>query len=280
MIFNDFGLFIDYIINIFKLFIFYLLTKIKLIFTKFYVYIKNKFYDYFFGNADISISTPRLFESVLIKCSKNSHIMDFGCGNGIYYKKDFIKKQIVDKNFKITGIDIDNQSVKICKDRIKNNHLSNYINVFCQNILNYKVDEQNKFDYIIFTESLPLINKNLLKEILIYMNEYLLKYNGKIIFINNLVDNDHPKLITFIKPYLKYFILIDFGRVINKSEIEEIANYINKKFEINLISKNKISELSLINLFSWKKYNFIYKLINKYIINLDYDIKQYEIILG
>lgn len=280
MIFNDLELFIDYTINTFKLFIFYLLTKIKLILTPFYVYIKNKFYDYFFGNADISISTPRLFESVLIKCSKNSHIMDFGCGNGIYYKKGFIKKQILDKNFKITGIDIDNQSVKICKDRIKKNLLSNYINVLCQNILNYKVDEQNKFDYIIFTESLPLINKNLLKEILIYMNEYLLKDNGKIIFINNLVDDDHPKLVTFIKPYLKYFILIDFGRVINKSEIEEIANYINKKFEINLISKNKIYELSLINLIAWKKYNFIYKLINKYIINLDYDIKQYEIILG
>jgi 2-polyprenyl-3-methyl-5-hydroxy-6-metoxy-1,4-benzoquinol methylase len=280
MIFKDMEFFVNYTINTFKLFMFYLLTKINLIYITFYGYIKNKFYDYFFGNTDLAISTPRLFERVLINCSKNSYIMDFGCGNGIYYKKDFIKKQILDKNFKITGIDIDNQSIKICKDRIKKNNLSNNINVFCQNILNYKVDEKDKFDYIIFTESLPLINKNLLKEILIYMNEYLLKDNGKIIFINNLVDNDHPKLVAFLKPYLKYFILIDFGRTINKSEMREIANYINKKFEINLLSKNKIYELSLINLISWKKYNFIYKLINKYIINLDYDIKQYEIILG
>lgn len=280
MIFNDLELFIDYLINVFKIFIYWIITKINLYFNKIYIYIKNKFYDYFFGNTDIAISTPRLFESVLNKCSKNSNIMDFGCGNGIYYKKDFIKKQILDKNFKITAIDIDYQSVKICKDRIKKNNLSNYINVLCENILNYKIDEKDKFDYIIFTESLPLINNNLLKEILIYMNKYLIKENGKIIFINNLVDNDHPRIVTFIKPYLKYFILIDFGRIINKNEIEEIANYINKKFEINLISKNKIYELSLINLIVWKKYNFIYKLINKYIINLDYDIKQYEIILG
>jgi 2-polyprenyl-3-methyl-5-hydroxy-6-metoxy-1,4-benzoquinol methylase len=279
MIWNDIELFIDYIINTFKLFIFYSFTKINLIFNKFYTYIKNKFYDYFFGNADISISTPRLFESVLNKCPKNSNIMDFGCGNGIYYKKDFIKKQILDKNFKIIGIDIDSESVKICKDRIKKNNLCNNINVFCENILNYKVDEKDKFDYIIFTESLPLINKNLLKEILIYMNKYLLKDNGKIIFINNLVDNDHPKLVTFMKPYLKFFIFIDFGRIINKNEIGEIAKYVNKKFEINLISKKKIYELNLFNLIRWKKYNFIYKLINKYIINLDYDIKQYEIIL-
>jgi 2-polyprenyl-3-methyl-5-hydroxy-6-metoxy-1,4-benzoquinol methylase len=280
MIFNDFELFIDYIINIFKIFIIYLLTKLKLIFNTFYIYVKNKFYDYFFGNANIAISTPRLFESVLNKCPKNSNIMDFGCGNGIYYKKSFIKNQILNNNFKITGIDIDSQSIKICKDHIKKNNLSNYINVLCLNILNYKVDEKDKFDYIIFTESLPLINKNLLKEVLIYMNENLLKDNGKLIFINNLVDNDHPKLITFIKPYLKYFILIDFGRIIKKSEIEEIGTYINKKFEINQISKNKIYELALFNFINWKKYNFIYKLINKYIINLDYDIKQYEIILG
>jgi 2-polyprenyl-3-methyl-5-hydroxy-6-metoxy-1,4-benzoquinol methylase len=280
MIFNDLELFIDYLINTFKIFIFLILNKINLYFNKMYVYVKNKLYDYFFGNIDIAISTPRLFESVLNKCTKNSNIMDFGCGNGIYYKKDFIKKQIFDKNFKITGIDIDSESVKICKDRIKNNNLCNNINVLCENILNYKVDEKDKFDYIIFTESLPLINNSLLKEILIYMNKYLIKEDGKIIFINNLVDNDYPKIVTFIKPYLKYFILIDFGRIINKNEIEKIANYINKKFEINLISKNKIYELSLINLIAWKKYNFIYKLINKYIINLDYDIKQYEIIIG
>ncbi len=188
---------------------------------------------------------------------------------------DFIKNQIFDKNFKITAIDIDTQSVKICKDRIKKNNLYNYVDVLCQNILNYNVEEQNKFDYIIFTESLPLINHNLLKEILIYMNEYLLKVDGKIIFINNLVDDDHPKLVSFIKPYLKYFILIDFGRIINKSEIYEIAKYMDKKIEVNLINKNKIYELSLFNFINWKKYNIIYKSINKYIINLDYDINQY-----
>lgn len=280
MIFHDQQLFFYYVINTFKIFIFFVLTNIKFYLDNIYVYIKNKFYDYFFGNSDSVISTPRLFESVLNKCIKNSNIMDFGCGNGIYYTKDFLKKQILKKNFKITAIDIDFQSVKICNDRIKKNNLCNYVNVLCENILNYKVEEEDKFDYIIFTESLPLINHILLKEILIYMNKYLLKENGKIIFINNLVDNDHPKLVSFIKPYLKYFILIDFGRIINKNEIDEIATYINKKFEINLINKNKIYELSLFNLIAWKKYNFIYKSINKYILNLDYDINQYEIILG
>ena len=280
MIFNDLELFIDYLINTFKIFIFFVLTNIKFYLVNIYVYIKNKFYDYFLGNSDSVISTPRLFESVLNKCIKNSNIMDFGCGNGIYYTKDFLKKQILEKNFKITAIDIDFQSVKICNDRIKKNNLCNYVNVLCENILNYKVEEEDKFDYIIFTESLPLINHILLKEILIYMNKYLLKENGKIIFINNLVDNDHPKLVSFIKPYLKYFILIDFGRIINKNEIDEIAKYVNKKFEINLINKNKIYELSLFNFINWKKYNIIYKSINKYIINLDYDINQYEIILG
>ncbi len=267
-------MFLNYLKYVYLIIIFFLKNKIKLC----YNYIKNKFYDYFFGNNNISISTPRLFESVLDKCYNNSHIMDFGCGNGIYYKKDFIKNKIIDKNLKITAIDIDNQSVNKCNKRVKKNNLSNNIDVLCENILNYKVD--NKFDYIIFTESLPLINKNLLKEILIYMNENLLKENGKIIFINNLIDNDYPKLLYFLKPYLKYFILIDFGRTINKDEMEDNARYINKKIEINLINKNKINELSLFNLFNYQKNNFIYKLINKFIINLDYDIKQYEIILG
>jgi 2-polyprenyl-3-methyl-5-hydroxy-6-metoxy-1,4-benzoquinol methylase len=280
MIFHDQQIFFYYVINTLQIFLFFILNNIKFYLNNIYVYIKNKFYDYFFGNSDSVISTPRLFESVLNKCIKNSNIMDFGCGNGIYYTKDFLKKQILEKNFKITAIDIDFQSVKICNDRIKKNNLCNYVNVLCENILNYKVEEEDKFDYIIFTESLPLINHILLKEILIYMNKYLLKENGKIIFINNLVDNDHPKLVSFIKPYLKYFILIDFGRIINKNEIDEIAKYVNKKFEINLINKNKIYELSLFNFINWKKYNFIYKSINKYIINLDYDINQYEIILG
>ncbi len=274
MIFRDIEIFVNYFKSIYLILVIFFKIKIKL----FYNYIKNKFYDYFFGNTNISISTPRLFESVLDKCYNNSHIMDFGCGNGIYYKKDFIKNKIINKNFKITAIDIDNQSVNKCDKRVKKNNLSNNIDVLCENILDYKTS--NKFDYIIFTESLPLINKNLLKEILIYMNENLLKENGKIIFINNLVDDEYPKLLSFIKPYLKYIILIDFGRVINKDEIEDTAKYINKKIEINLINKNKINELSLFNLLNYKKNNFIYKLINKFIINLDYEIKQYEIILG
>ncbi len=89
MIFNDLELMIDYFINIFKVFIIFILTNIKFYLKNIYAYIKNKFYDYFLGNSDIIISTPRLFESVLNKCTKNSNIMDFGCGNRFYKKSNF-----------------------------------------------------------------------------------------------------------------------------------------------------------------------------------------------
>jgi SAM-dependent methyltransferase len=246
-----------------------------------FFYYKNKFgdylytsiYDYFFGNKKFIMSTPNLFLYSLNKFEPNSRVLDFGCGSGIYYSNENIKKIIVEKNLKIQGIDIDKIYIEKCVKRIEKEKLTKYVSIKVQDIFKYNLEQEEKFDYIIFSESAPLLSNGLLVSITKYMIENLLKPNGKIVFINNLTENSTP-LMKKLKPALKYLCMIDFGRVLTRNEFENLSNQVNKNIEINLIAKMKI-----IDILNYFKLEWTYHLIWKIIGIKNYDVEQYEIIL-
>lgn len=233
-------------------------------------YVYTNIYDYFFGDAKFSLSTPNLFYYTISRFEPNSKVLDFGCGNGICYSNTMIKDIVINNNLQIQGIDIDKVYIEKCIQRIKNEKLESNIKIKLQDVLLYKEDNINKYDYIIFSESAPLISTELLDQILNHMINNLLKSDGKIIFINNLTENPTDSMIK-IKPMLKYFCMIDFGRVLTKREFNYLAVRSNKKIEFNLINKMKIRDI-----LKYFKLEWTYLFWNMIGIK-NYEVEQYEI---
>ena len=264
-----------------KIVIFYLLCTISYLFTIFKFKINFDFfnkiyiltYDYFFGNENFKLSTPNLYNYSISKLSDNSKILDFGCGNGICYKNNNVIDTIKSKNLQIIGIDIDEVYIKQCNKRIINSELEDRVTIKLMNIFDYEIkDNEDKFDYVIFSESAPLLSNELLVNIIKYIDINLIKKDGKIIFINNLTDSKSP--VKIFKPYLKYISLIDFGRLLSFDEFNYIAKDMNKNISINLIASLKFTEV-----LSFFKLDYLYYVANLFSVT-DYNIEQYEIIFS
>ena len=89
--------------------------------------------------------TPKLYKKILKRyVEPGSTILDVGIGNGncIEQNAEFIIKN----KYKILGIDIDEEYLKVCKERISNSHLEKYVSCKNQNLLTMK--ENKKYDYI------------------------------------------------------------------------------------------------------------------------------------
>lgn len=257
-----FNFYLLYVINIFKNF------YIKKIIEKIYTNI----YDYFLGNPEFKLATPKLFNFSLNKIEPNSKILDFGCGNGICYGNKQVQQTIINNNLKITGIDIDSVYIKKCIQRIKDEKLESNINIKLMDIFNYKIlREDEKFDYMIFSESAPLMSNELIISFINHALTYLIKSNGKIIFLNNLMENKNNNMSKY-KPLIKYLVMIDFGRVLTKNDFDIISESVNKKIKINLISKMRIKEILRFFYLEW-----LYIMV-KLIGISNYDVEQYEII--
>ena len=264
-----------------KIIIFYAFCMINYIFTIINFKINFNFfnniyiftYDYFFGNANFKLSTPNLYNYSISKLPNNSKILDFGCGNGICYKNDNVINTIKNKNLQIIGIDIDEIYIKQCSERIIISNLEDNVSIKLMNIFDYEIDEdKNKFDYVIFSESAPLLSNQLLLNIIKYIDYNLIKKDGKIIFINNLTDVKSP--MKKYKPYLKYISLIDFGRLLSFDEFFNISNVMNKNVSTNLIASMTFKDvLSFFNL------SYLYYIAKLFGIT-DYNIEQYEIIFS
>lgn len=244
-----------------------LLSNILFILKMEYKMIKIKTNESIFGNKKFLLSTPNLFKNTLENIPKNSNILDFGCGSGICYKDNEVIKTIYKSNLNISGIDIDKYSLIKFKKRIESNMLNNKIKLFYGDILTIDLP---KYDYIIFSESAPLMSKELLRKVVLHMKNNLLNKNGKIIFINNLIEN--PQLIIkILKPNLKYFTKINFGRTLNKEEFDNLKNVLNMNVKYEKIASMPISEIA-----SFFYLGYVYKLFNKLGFK-NYDVEQYKI---
>lgn len=235
--------------------------------------IYTNMYEHFLGNPNFRLSTIMLFLNTIKKVKPNSKVLDFGCGSGTYYSNQEVISEIKELNLKIKGIDIDPVYIEKCKNRIIKNNLEENINISLCDIFDYKIEnEKDKFDYIIFSESAPLLSKELLVSITEYINYNLLSEDGKIIFINNLIENeDYMKKY---KPLLKYFTMIEFGRVLKAQEFKDLSRRLDKNIQFNLVDKMSVKEI-----LSFFKLNMLLILFKSIGVK-NYNVEQYEIIIG
>lgn len=70
---------------------------------------------------------------------KNSHILDLGCGPGLYTEK------LAKKGYKVTGVDFSQNSIEYAKNSAIQNNLD--VNYICKNYLD--LDFKEKFDLVI-----------------------------------------------------------------------------------------------------------------------------------
>lgn len=235
-----------------------------------YKFKKIQIYELIFGNKKFPLSTPNLFYSVLKEIPNNSRILDFGCGSGICYRKIDTIDLVVKSNYKITGIDIDKVAIDKFQNKINSNSLGNKINLICGDIFKMEINE--KFDYVIFSESVPLLSGEFLNNLISYIKSNLLQTGGKIIFINNLTENPQS-IIKFIKPKIKYITTIDFGRVLSKNEFDNLAKINNMNVTYELLDSMTVEQVANFN-----NIGFIYKIFNTFGFK-NYDVTQYKITL-
>jgi cyclopropane fatty-acyl-phospholipid synthase-like methyltransferase len=183
--------------------------------------------------------TPYMYKIILKKyIDDNSKILDVGIGNGYCINKtaDIIKK----KNLKIQGIDIDDDYLEICNEVIKNNKLEKHVRAKKQDLL--KMSNDNKYDYILFMESYPVIPIKTMKK-MVKKSKKLLNPNGKIIFCHNLVDKK-SQFVDWFKPRIKDIPLlgnIDFGRLSSHKDFDKFIEDTN----LTVLTKKHIAGFRL-----------------------------------
>lgn len=219
-------------------------------------YIRTLCYNFWLGNNIFSVSTPKLYNDMLDYVENNSKILEVGIGSGMPIICN--SNKILRKNIHIHGIDIDEQYVESCKEGIVKSHLENNVSVEVQNL--FYISE--KYDYIVFSESYPVIPIAIMDS-MIYHCKQILKPNGQIIFIHNLIDDESQKnhFIAKLKPYIKYipFVWIDFGRATTIKYFEHWLRLNSLKFQSEILVDEKIPYLLrlLLGDYSIKQYVYI-----------------------
>lgn len=185
-------------------------------------------------------STSKFYKKTFHKIKNNSKILDVGVGTGVNLVNN--KNVILNKNLHIHGIDIDKAYNNYCKKLVSNYNLDDNIKIELKCLF----DIDDKYDYIIFGQSYPVIDNELITKMLKH-GKKLLNENGNIIFIHNLVDNNKKNIFYKIKPYIKYipFIWIDSGYPTAKKDFEKWLSNINLKYNYNIIHTDKFFDLNL-----------------------------------
>lgn len=191
--------------------------------------IRQKLYDHLFGDVNLSISTTNLYFQFLQKMKLDATILDIGVGTGIYFDDPRCAEIIKQKNIKIIGIDINKEDVEVATNRILANKLSHHISANHVDLFEYNVN-LNDFDVILFSESYPVIPKDLMKKMLTHIISN--RFSNELIFINNIEDNPTWLQKTF-KSLLKYVLFgVEFGRLISTNDMIEMFTSVGIESDI------------------------------------------------
>lgn len=199
--------------------------------------IKPLLYDAIFG-VPLDVATPNLYKKFLNNIDENSSVLEIGIGTGLTLERN--ADTILQKNIKIHGIDIDSTYLNSCQLRVEKSGLDQNVTLELNDVLDACILHET-YDYALFMESFPVINKSNL-ELIIKRVQKILKPNGKIVFIHNLVEEEEWSLgRALLKMNLKKVTTVEFGRLIVRSNFEKWC----LKTGLRLDSIQMIGELKL-----------------------------------
>lgn len=170
-------------------------------------------YNYICGKDWGDVSTPSLYRKALDYFPKGSKILEVGIGTGMCLSEnsDIIKQ----KNLNIVGIDIDDEYIQKCKQTIQEAGLSDFCSAETKDLF----DVEDKFDYVFFMESYPVIPREIMKNMLFKAQSLTHVTFGNLVLVHNLCDSGGV-LWKVIKRNLKYVVGADFGRVTSTKDWE------------------------------------------------------------
>lgn len=176
--------------------------------------------------------TDYCYQNCLEYFDAGSRILDVGIGNGLMLKK--FHPLIKSKNLKITGIDINKNYLQHCDALIKTYALDNFIDIYHESVEAYEPFNGQLFDYILFSMSFMLFEK---QNLVLKRIRNWLQPEGKVIFFQTMFKEKFP-LMEMIKPKLKHLTTIDFGKVTYEKEFFDLLAKNNLcVFEDRLIKK-------------------------------------------
>jgi len=200
--------------------------------------VRSAVYKSFFC-IDNPISTQWGYDKILESLPDGATILDVGCGDGIYFTNPEVLKKIRKKNLKIACIDIDAGAVKICNKRIKSARIDELVSATAISL----TEVHEKYDYILFMESFPVMPIDLFTKLL---QHALTLAKKKVMMYHNLAKDEGFGLSIkrTLKPLIKYITLVDFGRLTTITEMKAILKRsTDKDFLIEPLLKCKLSEM-------------------------------------
>ena len=169
--------------------------------------------------------TDHCYSNCLDFFSANARVLDVGIGNGVMIKK--YHHLIKSKTLHITGIDINRHYLDHCGGLIRSYELQDHIDITCEPVEVYEPPRRQYFDYILFSMSFMLLQDQ--KLVLDRIRDWL-RPGGKIVFFQTMFKERFP-LMEFIKPKLKYFTTVDFGKVTYEGDFYRLLD--DKRLQVS-----------------------------------------------
>jgi len=151
--------------------------------------------------------TDGCYRTVFDYVRPGSRVLDVGIGNGAMIRRHH--RAIVDRGLRIVGLDINPRYLAHCNQLVGVYGLRDRIQVYELAVEDYAPPTPPHFDYILFSMSFMLMDdqRSVLARVLPWLNP-----RGEILFVQTMF-RERSRWLEFVKPRLKYFTTIDFGRV-------------------------------------------------------------------
>jgi 2-polyprenyl-3-methyl-5-hydroxy-6-metoxy-1,4-benzoquinol methylase len=168
---------------------------------------KNRLYQLLINRA-----TNECYRNCLYYVPNDCRLLDVGIGNGLMIET--FHPLIKSKRLRITGIDIDLDYLRHCRELIQKHQMEDYIDVGQGSVETYAPPNPGCFDFILFTMSFMLVRDP--SSVLRRAKDWL-KPGGEIVFVQAMFKR-RSRFVDLIKPKLKYLTTVDFGRAIYEED--------------------------------------------------------------
>jgi len=218
----------------------------------------DEVYTAFFKPSASPVATPHAFVKILQRVPQGGRVLDIGVGSGVYLEHEPVHKVLRERDLTVEGVDISAPNVAICQERIRKHGLGKSFSAICQDVRTLRPAE--KYDAILFMESFPVMSKALFLDIFKSVQGFL-KPTGVNYLYHNLADSNKIGMLgvgigRIIKPTVKLFLGIDFGRLTTQDEMDELVrigapNVAGYDSEILLSAKFSDTNIILSGVSNW-----------------------------